>query len=312
MVKLAVVTTMYSSRAYLEEFHRRCVAAASQVTDDLEVVYVNDGSPDDSLDAALKLREGDGRVTVVDLSRNFGHHRAILEGLAATSAERVFLLDCDLEESPEWLLDFSRALDAEPALDVVFGVQERRKGGLFERLSGAAFWKLFNALSGLSIPESALTVRLMTRRYVDALLAHDETEVFLGGLLQSTGFRQRAVPVEKRSRGASSYSLRRKVSLFVNAVTSFSAVPVMSIFYLGMLVFLASLVMATYLVVRKLFWGDVTLIGWTSLMLSTWFLSGLLMMSMGVVGLYLSRIFMEVKRRPRAIVRALHRGPRAG
>jgi putative glycosyltransferase len=154
-------------------------------------------------------------------------------------------------------------------------------------------------------------VRRMSRRYVDALLAHEETEVFLGGLLQSTGFRQRALTVQKRSRAGSTYTLRRKLSLLVHAVTSFSAVPVMSIFYLGMLVFVASLFMAAYLVVRKLFWGDVTLVGWTSLMLSTWFLSGLLMMSMGVLGLYLSRIFMEVKRRPRAIVRAVHRGQHA-
>lgn len=312
MVKLAVVTTTYCSRAYLDEFHQRCAAAAAQVSDDVEFIYVNDGSPDDSLDVALRLHAADPRVVVVDLSRNFGHHRAILAGLAATRAERVFLIDCDLEESPEWLVDFSRALDADPGLDVVFGVQERRKGGLFERASGGLFWKLFNALSGLSIPENAITVRLMSRRYVEALLAHGETEVFLGGLLQMVGFRQLPVTVQKRSRGATTYSLRRKLALLVHAVTSFSAVPVTLIFYLGIFVAFASFLMATGLVIRKLFWGDITLVGWTSLMVSIWFLSGLLMMSMGVVGMYVSRVFLEVKRRPRAIVRALHRRTHAG
>lgn len=300
---------MYSSRAFLEEFHRRAAAAAGQLTPDWELVLVNDGSPDDSLEVALRLREADPHLTVVDLSRNFGHHRAILAGLAATDAERVFLIDCDLEESPEWLLDFSRALDAEPGLDVVFGVQERRKGGLFERVSGAVFWKLFNAASGLAIPESALTVRLMRRRYVDALLAHEETEVFLGGLLEITGFRQRAQVVQKLSRRGTSYSLRRKVALLVDAITSFSSGPAAAIFYLGTLVFATSLLMATGLVIRKLFWADITLVGWTSVMVSMWFLSGLLMLCMGVNGIYLSRVFLEVKRRPRSIVRAVHGRP---
>lgn len=305
---LAIVSTMYRSQGFLAEFHRRCVAAAAELGQELELILVNDGSPDDSLQVALALRAADPRVTVIDLSRNFGHHRAILTGLAATRADRVFLIDCDLEESPEWVVDFWRALDADPGLDVVYGVQERRKGGLFERSSGALFWRMFNLLTRLSVPESAMTVRLMSRRYVEALLSCGETEVFLGGLLTAVGFKQQGLVRAKRPRQGTSYSLGRKLTLLVEAVTSFSAFPVMAIFYLGMGVAAAAAVMLTYLLARKAFLGDVTLVGWTSVMVSIWFLAGLVMMSIGVIGVYVSRIYMEVKRRPRSIVRAVHRG----
>lgn len=191
-MKLSVVATLYRSASYIAEFHRRASAAARQLAgDDYEIVLVNDGSPDDSLDLAVRLAESDEHVLVVDLSRNFGHHKAMMTGLGYARGEQVFLIDSDLEEEPECLLSFAEEMRREPC-DVVHGVQEQRKGGWLERWSGLWFYRLFKLLTGFSLPENLVTARLMSRRYVDALLRHKEREVFMAGLWYITGFVQRA------------------------------------------------------------------------------------------------------------------------
>src|SRR5438093_844843 len=144
-MKLSVVTTLYRSASYIADFYERVSRAASTMTDDYELIFVNDGSPDDSLQRAIALYEQDRRVRIVDLSRNFGHHKAMMTGLAHVRGDLVFLIDVDLEEQPDWLLEFSKVMERTRA-DVVFGVQQRRKGRLFERWTGAIFYKSFNAL----------------------------------------------------------------------------------------------------------------------------------------------------------------------
>jgi hypothetical protein len=151
---LSIVTTLYYSSPYLEEFYARTCAAAEQITDDYEIILVNDGSPDDSLDVALSLFERDDRVKVVDLSRNFGHHKAVMTGLAHARGDLVFKIDCDLEEEPELLGEFYAEMIKDPSVDVVYGVQQRRKGGPFERLSGSLFYRLFNLLSDHPVPSN--------------------------------------------------------------------------------------------------------------------------------------------------------------
>src|SRR5262245_28298174 len=139
-MQLSIVSTMYCSAFYLPEFYERVSASARALTDDYELVFVNDGSPDESLAIATTLCRADRHVKVVDLSRNFGHHPAIMTGLAHTTGNWVFLIDCDLEESPELLKEFHKAQVSSYA-DVIFGVQDRRRGGVFDRLWGALFYK---------------------------------------------------------------------------------------------------------------------------------------------------------------------------
>ena len=171
-------------------------AAATVTTDgDYEIVLVNDGSPDASLDIALDLLSRDARVRVVDLARNFGHHRAMMTGLAQARGERVFLIDADLEEDPELLTSFTEIMRTTGA-DVIHGVQQARRGGWVERAGGWLFFKIFNALSNTRIPENLITVRLMTRRYVSALVSHREREMIIAGLWAITGFLQ--IPVAGR------------------------------------------------------------------------------------------------------------------
>jgi len=213
-------------------------------------------------------------------------------------------VDCDLEEEPELLETFYRELKATEA-DVVFGVQQKRKGGLFERVSGAIFFKIFNVLSTHPIPPNLITARLMTRKYVKALVQHRERETMIAGLWTITGFKQVSLPVKKDLKASSAYDLRRKVSQLVNAITSFSSKPLDMIFYLGCVILFFSIIAAVDLIIRKLFFGAL-LQGWASLIVSVWLLGGLTIFCLGVIGIYLSKIFIEVKQRPYAIVKEIY------
>lgn len=304
-MKLSIVSTLYQSASYIAEFHQRASAAASRlVGDDYQIVLVNDGSPDNSLDLAVQLAESDAHVVVVDLSRNFGHHKAMMTGLTHAKGCHVFLIDSDLEEEPEWLIGFSAEMQSEPC-DVVYGVQEQRKGSWFERWSGQWFYRFFKALTGMALPENVVTARLMTRRYVDALLRHEEREVFMAGLWHITGFVQRPQTVKKHSTSETTYTFRRKMSLLVNSVTSFSNAPLVSIFYIGVSISLFALFYIAYLSIHWIFLAK-PLSGWTSVMASIWLLGGMVISFIGVVGIYLSKIFSETKQRPYTIVRQVY------
>ncbi len=300
-MKLSIVTTLYDSGKHLEEFHSRMSAAAGDLTDEFELVLVNDGSPDDSLTVALALRERHSNIRVIDLSRNFGHHRAIMTGLGEAKGDLVFLIDCDLEEPPETLKEFWDKREAS-GVDVVFGVRDQRQESGLARFFGSAFYTLFNLLSPDKIPYNLLTVRLMTRRYVDALMLFKEREMQLSGLWAITGFAQLPLNVEKGYKGHSSYTLRRKLAHFLNAVTSFSNRPLVVIFYLGLSVLAFSGIAAIYLVIRTLLQG-VSNTGWPSLIVSICFFGGLNLFSTGLVGIYIAKVYIEVKQRPYVIVR---------
>lgn len=301
---LAIVTTLYSSSAYLEEFYHRIRAEAERITPDYELIFVNDGSPDNSLEIALSLYERDARIKVIDLSRNFGHHKAIMTGLSHASGDLVFLIDCDLEEEPELLGIFRDELQRTGA-DVVYGVQQARKGGFLERFTGSLFYKLLNILSYYPVPSNAIAARLMTKRYVSSLVQHRDREVFLAGLWAITGFEQVPVAVDKKHKGSSTYDLARKLSIFVNSITSFSSKPLVFIFYLGCIILLLSSLAALYLIVKALSLGTY-LAGWPSLIVSVWLLGGLTVFCMGIIGIYLSKIFTETKERPYTVIRRIY------
>lgn len=304
-MKLAIVATLYQSAPYIEEFYNRVSAAAAQlVGDNYEITLVNDGSPDNSLDLAVRLSQSDPHVIVVDLSRNFGHHKAMMTGLSYAQGTHIFLIDSDLEEEPEWLLTFFQQMKQEQC-DVVYGVQVRRKGNWFDRWSGQWFYCLFRWLTGLSLAENIVTARLMTRRYVDALLRHQERELMIAGLWFITGFDQRPQTIKKLSTSETTYTFRAKILLFVNSITSFSTAPLMGIFYTGIVISLLAAGYSSYLIISWLFFIK-PLSGWTSVMASVWLLGGLIILFIGIIGIYLSKIFLETKQRPYTIVRQVY------
>ena len=229
----------------------------------------------------------------------------MMTGLNYAQGEKIFLIDSDLEEEPEWLIDFDKQMDVE-SCDVVYGVQEKRKGKLLNRWSGGLFWNLFIWFSGSKLPKNIVTARLMRKQFVEALLMHKEREVFIAGLWFITGFKQNPHIVRKLVNSTTTtYTLSRKITLFIDSITSFSNLPLVSIFYMGLIIFLSACLYTTYLVFNWYLFS-IPLVGWTSVMASIWLLGGLVISFIGVIGIYLSKIFSETKQRPYSIVKKVY------
>lgn len=296
-MKLSIVTTLYKSSEYVKEFYERVSKQASAITDDYEIIYVNDGSPDDSVDIAISLYDSCDKVKVVDLSRNFGHHKAILTGLKYAEGDFIFLVDSDLEEPPELLADLWAKLHSEDDADVVFGVQKKRKGGLFERISGGWFYKFFNYISHTKLPNNLSTIRIMSRRYVDSLLMHDERTICIAGLWAITGYNQIPFYFDKLNNSETTYSFSTKLTYTINMIVSFSSMPLAMIFYAGFIALIIAFMIIFY-TAYNYFFREISVSGYTSLIVSIWLLGGSLLFSMGLIGIYMSKLFEEIKARP--------------
>lgn len=301
-MKISVVTTLYNSERFIPEFCRRVANALEELGCDYELVLVNDGSPDGSLAVALDICRTNPHVRVVDLSRNFGHHPAILMGLQETDGDYVFLVDVDLEEAPENLVAFYQDMLDNPGTDVVYGVWRRRGEAWTRRLAAEAYYGLYNFLAHTRVPRNLVLSRLMTRRYVDALLESWRWPVNFAPVAAAIGFVQRPREIERVFKGSTNYTVLKRVKLVAQSIVSFSTQPLVFIFFAGLAVWTLSIVMTAYAVGAYLSAGQGP-DGWYSVFVSLWFLGGLTMMSMGVLGLYVANIFDQVKNQPRAIVR---------
>lgn len=303
-MQLSIVTTMYCSAPYIGEFYRRSTDAAKKITEDYEIIFVNDGSPDNVLEITEKIYEQDKRVKIIDLSRNFGHHKAMMCGLSYAQGKKVFLIDCDLEEAPEWLISFYDQMTADNC-DVVYGVQQKRKGKWFERFSGALAYRAFNAMCDLNTEPNRTSAMLMTRKYVQALSLFAEREPVFLGISVSAGFTQKPIKVEKISKGTTTYTITKRIATAVNMITAFSSTPLHAIFYSGLAIFSCSVIYACYLFINRIFFFK-PLDGWTSIMMSIWLLGGLIISFIGIIGIYLSRVFIETKQRPNTIIKEIY------
>jgi len=305
---ISVVTTLYRSSKYLDQFVTLCEQALATVgCQRYELVFVNDGSPDDSLAHVLRMRSQRPGIVVVDLSRNFGHHQAAHTGLSVATGDLIFLIDCDLEVSPMVLVDFYREMQAQ-ACDVVYGFQETRKGGFVERTGGAVFWKLFNSMSDIPLPPNLLTERLMTRRQVQGLLELGDRNIFLAGMMHWTGFVQIGMPIAKKKReGASTYTFLRRVKLMIDAVTSFSSKPLVWLFNFGAAITTLSFAYGLYLVIDKILHPNQISLGFTTIVALIVLSLGIITMCLGVIGIYLAKVFNQVRGRPMVVIRDVYR-----
>jgi len=305
VMKLSIVSTLFHSAPYIREFYDRVRREAELLTTDFEMIFVNDGSPDNSLDIALTLQKDDPRIRVIDLSRNFGHQKAMITGLDHAFGDLVFLIDVDLEEPPEILGPFHQTLCQENA-DVAYGVQSPRHGPWLTRTLASLFYLLFRFLSEFDIPRDSLTARLMTKRYVEQLVRHKEHLSNIIGLWELTGFRQVPVPVRKNPfKGTTTYTFRRRMAIAIFAITAFSSKPLRFIAYLGFaMTALCALYIIFLLVDYFLFHIEVS--GWTSVIVSVWFLGGIILFCLGIISTYLAVIFTETKNRPYTVIRQIY------
>jgi polyisoprenyl-phosphate glycosyltransferase len=270
---------------------------------DYEIVLVNDGSPDRSGEVLAAIAARDPRVVVLNLSRNFGQHPAILAGLEQARGEQVVVMDCDLQEAPEDIPRL-RAKAAE-GYDVVFARRRESQRGWFKRVTSKAWFSLINVLSELPVVPEIGTLSLISRQVVHELLRMPNRHSHYQHLVRWMGFRQAYIEIDHGRRfdgGRSSYSLRTLVRhAFIGVVAHSTRLLTFSI-YAGFAFVLLSVLQFGYVIYLKLFRG-VGVAGWTSVMAALWLMGGAILSSLGIIGLYIARIVEEVKERPAFIVR---------
>jgi putative glycosyltransferase len=233
-MELSIVTTTYNESKHIKEFCERSVKACENIgVDEYEILVVDDGSDPKIFSLIEQGLENFEQVTLIKLSRNFGHHSALLRGVQESSGSLVYLVDSDLEESPEWIEPMRSNLFAKN-LESVYAVQVRRRGSWLDKLSGWIFYKMVNQIFGISIQKNMMTARLMTRKFADALLSINEYSPNLSGMLASVGFSQEPILLEKPRLNESTYTFRRKLSIVFNLLASFSTRPLKIIFILGL------------------------------------------------------------------------------
>lgn len=302
---ISVLTTLYNSEEYTDEFHERMEKALKKTPLDYEICFVNDGSPDRSLENVISLKKKNNRIKIIDLSRNFGHHKAILTGLEYCKGDYVFLIDIDLEEPPELLNHFWDEMNTDKSVDMVFGIQDKRRGGLFERLSGEIFYRLYNSFSSVKIVKNQSTVRLMKKNIVDSVLTFREVGAILFPIMSLAAYNTKGVTFFKQDRKKrSNYSFKMKTSLLISSLISTSAKPLEYIFQLGIIIIGVSIIMIGYVTYKAIFYD--LLDGWASIITLICFFGGLILFSVGIIGMYISEIFIESKSRPKTIIKNIY------
>ncbi|NVJ47629.1 MAG: glycosyltransferase family 2 protein [Cytophagia bacterium] len=303
-VEISVVTSLYNSSSHLVEFHERLIKEISQSYNSYELILVNDGSTDNTLEVALTLLINDANIRLIDLTRNFGQHQALMAGIKESRGKVVLLLACDLEEKPEWLTPFKQQM-AHSKADVVYGRHLKKNETFLKKWSSSLFYKVFNHFSSVKLTPNIILFRLMNRAYVESLLKFNETVLFLPGIMAMAGHKQIPFAVDKGYKGSSSYDIKRLVHMAIDAITSFSTRPLTSLMAKGLIIFGLS-----FLVIVGLFVGYfmkvVLPFKYLFMLSSIWAACGLILSGMSIVGLYASRALIESKRRPQVIIRNIY------
>ena len=297
---LSVVAPAYDEVELIETFVQRIFAALADYT--FELIIVDDGSGDGTAEALDRLADADRRLRVVHLSRNFGHQAALTAGLEHALGDAVAMIDADLQDPPELIPKMVEQWES--GSDVVYAVRHEREGETAFKLATASwFYKLFNKLAQVDLESNSGDFRLLDRRALDALLAMTERSRFLRGMTVWVGFTQTAVPYERgpRSAGETKYTLRKMVRFSLDAITSFSHLPLQLSTYAGLL--FAGVAFIAIPVVLGLRIAGSYLPGFGSITIILLLIGGMVMIALGVIGEYVGRIYDEVKHRPLYIVR---------
>lgn len=306
--RLYVVVPCYNEEEVLPETASRLKAKmqslmeAGKISEDSRVLFVNDGSKDRTWELIARLHEEDPLFGGVNLSRNRGHQNALLAGLmtAKERADMAVSMDADLQDDINAIDEMvDKFLDG---CDIVYGVRSKRKTDtFFKRFTAEAFYRLMSALGANTVFNHA-DYRLMSRRALEGLAQFKEVNLFLRGIVPMIGYRTDCVYYERSERfaGESKYPLRKMLSFAMEGITSLSVKPIRMITALGFIVFFISIIMLIYVLIR--FFTGGTIVGWSSVITSVWAIGGLLLLSIGVIGEYIGKIYLETKARPRFII----------
>jgi len=300
---LAIVIPCFNEEGTLRETHRRVSEAIGRIVTAFEIVYVDDGSRDGTPSLLRELQREDPRVRVVTLSRNFGHQCAVTAGLAHAEGDAVVIMDADLQDPPEVVEEMVRRW--QEGYHVVYGVRTDREGETrFKLLTARLFYRLMQWLSDTDIPLDTGDFRLLDRRVVDAILAMPEKDRFLRGMVSWAGFSQIGVPYRRAARfaGTTKYPFTKMLRFAIDGILSFSIKPLRLSTLLGFTSAGLAVLLMVYALVLRLFTHD-WVAGWTALIVTVLFLGGAQLISLGIIGEYVGRLYGEAKRRPLYLVR---------
>lgn len=276
-----------------------------KITEDSRIAMVNDGSRDRTWEIIKELHQEDVLFTGINLSRNRGHQNALLAGLmtAREHADAAISLDADLQDDVGVIEKFIDEFAA--GSDIVYGVRSSRKTDtFFKRFTAEGFYHVMKWL-GVDIVFNHADYRLMSKRALDGLAEFEEVNLFLRGIVPQIGYRTSVVEYERHERfaGESKYPLKKMLSFAFDGISSFSVKPMRMIIHAGALMFLISIGMLVYSLIRK--WMGATIVGWTSLMVSIWMVGGIQLLCLGIIGEYIGKIYSETKKRPRYIIESI-------
>jgi polyisoprenyl-phosphate glycosyltransferase len=305
---ISYVFPVYDEEGNVDLLHERVSEAVATLDADVELVFVNDGSTDDSLARLVALSERDDRVVVIDLARNVGHQLAVTAGIDHARGDAVIIMDADLQDPPGVSIELIR--EWQDGWDVVYAQRRSRQDSAFKKASADVFYRVIGVMSSVEIPRNTGDFRLIDRAVADQLRRYGEHSRFLRGMISEIGFRQKAVLFDRDARhsGSTGYPLRKMVSFAVDGITSFSAHPLRLISRTGLVVSGLALVGLLYAVAVKVFFPERVVEGWTFIVATVLLVGGLQLLLMGIIGTYIGRIYDEVKDRPLYGVQEIYRG----
>jgi dolichol-phosphate mannosyltransferase len=299
---ISVVIPVYNESDLIEDLYKAVMSAMTKFTNDFEVICVNDGSKDDTLLKLQVCHQRDKRFKVLNLSRNFGHQSAYTAGLSYAKGDYVAMMDGDLQDPPELIADMYKcAIDNQS--DVVYGRRTERHETFFKKLSIKLFHFIFNKLSNINAPANVGNFSVMNRKALEAFLALEEKNRYLPGLRFFIGFKQDYVDYSRDDRtiGEAKMNFSRLLKLALDALFSFSKLPIKICIYLGMIGIIFTLIGGAVVLYKKLTGEAIT--GWSSILVSMYFLGSVQLLFMGIIGEYVHRIFVETQNRPVFIVK---------
>ncbi|MNX24302.1 hypothetical protein D3C86_543190 [compost metagenome] len=301
-ITLSVVVPCFNEEEVIQETHQQLSATLKSICPSYEIIYVNDGSRDRTLELLRTIQASDPTVRYVSLARNFGHQKAVTAGIDYARGEAVVLIDADLQDPPEVIGQMLKKW--QEGYDVVYGVRAHRKGeSWFKLLTASMFYRMLNRLSEVPIPLDTGDFRLMDRRVVDVLKEMPERDRFLRGMVAWVGFNQVALPYERAPRfaGESKYPLRKMLAFAVDGILSFSSKPLRTATMLGFFTSGLAILGILYSIVVRLFTSN-WVSGWAMTFIAILFMGGVQLLCLGVMGEYIGRIYAESKHRPLYLV----------
>lgn len=300
---LVVIVPIFNEEKILHELYERLTKAAKQVSENYRLLFINDGSNDASMEVILTFAANDENVEYIDLSRNFGHQQAVSAGLDAVEGKAVVIIDGDLQDPPELIPEMY--IEYKKGYDIVYAQRKRREGeSVFKLWTAKLFYRLLRSMTSVSMPVDTGDFRLIDQKVVNCLKQMPEKTKFLRGQIAWLGFRQTAYLYdrEKRKAGSSGYTFSKMVRLALDGITGFSDKPLQLVSLLGFLFCSISFLVILYALYAH-YILEKTITGWTSLIISSMFIGGVQLLSLGIIGLYISRINTNVLNRPFYIIR---------